>query len=87
MSHGSGPYHGKDANPSTIARRRRSWLRCRAKKDRNVRRSSKGKFKTVADLERHHRQQKPHLPAYVPPVLRDKKRTSNKSGRKQKGKE
>jgi hypothetical protein len=55
MAHGSGPYHGKDRNKATKARRERSWHRCRKRKDRNVERSSHGKFTTVAQLENHRR--------------------------------
>lgn len=54
LKHGSGPYHGKDKNVSTKARRKRSWDRCQIKKDRNVKRSSHGRFSTAAQLEKHH---------------------------------
>jgi hypothetical protein len=53
MAHGSGPYHGKDKNKATKSRRERSWHRCRKRKDRHVRQSSKGAFHSVAELEAH----------------------------------
>ena len=45
MSHGSGPFHGKSNNKASKARRASSWLRGQARKDRNVRKSSHGKYR------------------------------------------
>jgi len=48
--HGSGPGHGKDNNAASKDRRKRSYLRLAAKKDRNVAKSSHGVFLSVADF-------------------------------------
>jgi len=53
--HGSGPYHGKDKNPATKERRKRSYIRMLERKDRNVFKSSNGCFKTVSEFEEHKR--------------------------------
>lgn len=43
----------RSANPIAKIRRKRSWERGQRRKDEHVRKSSKGKFASVAALEAH----------------------------------
>jgi hypothetical protein len=59
--------HGKSLKLPKKITRQRSWNRSQARKDRNVFKSSHGKFKTVADLVNYERRLK-KLPKWIPPT-------------------